>query len=243
MKIIGIIPARFASTRFPGKPLVEIAGRSMIQRVYVQAVKSQALQRVVVATDDQRIYDHVRDFGGEVVMTSTQHQSGTDRCAEALLGYPDFDGLINIQGDEPYIDPTQIDLLAACLARPHVSIATLIKKISHVDELLSRNTPKVVVGTDGQALYFSRQAIPFFRGEENSENWLDAHTYFKHIGIYGFRTELMQKLTTLPLSSLERAEGLEQLRWLEHGFSIHTAETTIETQAIDVPEDLERLKK
>ncbi|MGK6351096.1 3-deoxy-manno-octulosonate cytidylyltransferase [Parapedobacter sp. DT-150] len=241
MKIIGIIPARYASSRFPGKPLVDIQGKSMVQRVYEQATKSERLHEVVVATDDERIFSHVTAFGGKVLMTADTHQSGTDRCAEVLSVYAGFDIAINIQGDEPYIDPIQIELVAGCFENPDVQIATLVKKITALSELYNTGIPKVVVDRTGQAIYFSRQTIPFQRNAP-SQDWLHLHPYYKHIGIYGYRASVLAELTKLPVSSLEKAEALEQLRWVENGYTIQTAETTLETIAVDTPEDLERLK-
>lgn len=240
MKTIGIIPSRYASTRFPGKPLTDIAGKPMIQRVYERAKKSQRLSDVIVATDDPRIFSCVESFGGKAVITADSHQSGTDRCAEVVASCPGFDIAINIQGDEPFIDPAQVDLLIGCFAKPHVKIATLIKQIHTVDELFNTNTPKVVVDDHGQALYFSRQPIPFQRNAPEA-TWLQSHTYFKHIGIYGYRTDTLAALTQLPVSPLEQAESLEQLRWLENGYPVHTAETTHETLAVDTPGDVEKV--
>jgi 3-deoxy-manno-octulosonate cytidylyltransferase (CMP-KDO synthetase) len=241
MNILGIIPARYASTRFPGKPLVDIAGKSMIQRVYEQAKKCPSLTEVMVATDDERIFNHVTDFGGVAVMTSPDHQSGTDRCAEVALQHPQYDVIINIQGDEPYIDPEQITKLAACFTSADVQLATLIKKILTTEELHNPNSPKVLINKQAEAIYFSRSPLPYLRGYEPAE-WLNHHIYFKHIGIYGYRKDILQKVTKLPVSSLERAESLEQLRWIENGYRIKVAETELETFAVDVPEDLERLK-
>ena len=239
MKITGIIPARFASTRFPGKPLIDIAGKSMIRRVYEQAGQCKLLSQVIVATDDQRIYEHVIDFGGQAQLTSALHQSGTDRCAEVALSHPDSDVFINIQGDEPFIDPRQIDLLCRCFDDPAVSLATLIKKITAFSELTSPNTPKVIINKNDEAIYFSRTPIPFQR-DQAVEIWLDKHSYFKHIGIYGYRKEALEQITKLPVSSLELAEALEQLRWIENGFKIKTAQTDLESLSIDTPEDLQR---
>ncbi|GAA4908217.1 3-deoxy-manno-octulosonate cytidylyltransferase [Mucilaginibacter defluvii] len=238
--ILGIIPARYASSRFPGKPLVDIAGKSMIQRVYEQASKCPDLAAVVAATDDERIFEHVIAFGGRVVMTSADHQSGTDRCAEVALQHPEYEVIINIQGDEPYIDPEQITKLAHCFSNPQTQIATLVKQIKTVQELLNANSPKVVINKLSEAIYFSRSPLPHLRGEE-PENWLGFHTYFKHIGIYGYRADVLQQITKLPISSLETAEKLEQLRWIENGYRIQVAETELETHAIDTPEDLKLL--
>jgi 3-deoxy-manno-octulosonate cytidylyltransferase (CMP-KDO synthetase) len=236
MNILGIIPARYASTRFPGKPLVDIAGKSMIQRVYEQAKKCIHLANVVVATDDNRIYDHVRTFG-EAIMTSADHQSGTDRCAEVALQQRQYDVIINIQGDEPFIDPEQISKLAFCFNDTNTQIATLVKKVATEQELFNINSPKVVINKLSEAVYFSRSPLPHIRGKEQKD-WLGQFTYFKHIGIYGYRADVLQQITKLPVSSLERAESLEQLRWIENGYRIKVAETELETFAVDTPEDL-----
>ncbi|MDP9048819.1 MAG: 3-deoxy-manno-octulosonate cytidylyltransferase [Bacteroidota bacterium] len=240
MKILGIIPARYSSTRFPGKPLVDIAGKSMIRRVYEQAKKCAQLADVIVATDDERIFNHVTGFGGMAVMTSPDHQSGTDRCAEVALSYPQYDVIINIQGDEPFINPEQITKLAACFNSPNTQIATLIKKVQSKQELVNQNSPKVIVNNLSEAIYFSRSPIPYIRGQAQ-QNWLRHFTYFKHIGIYGYRADVLHQITKLPVSSLEKAESLEQLRWVENGYKIKVAETELETFAVDTPEDLKNL--
>jgi 3-deoxy-manno-octulosonate cytidylyltransferase (CMP-KDO synthetase) len=241
MKIIGIIPSRYGSTRFPGKPLVEINGRSMIQRVYNQAKKAQSLEEVIVATDDDRIFNHVKSFGGKVIMTSSSHKSGTDRCAEVVDKIDDsFDVVINIQGDEPYIDPEQINQLCGCFADNVIGIATLIKKIDTQDELFNPNRPKVVVDENNFAKLFSRKVIPQIDNIKK-ENWLNDHTFYRHIGIYGFRTPILKIISHLPPSPLEQKEKLEQLRWLENGYAIKVATTTHEAVAIDTPEDLEKI--
>ncbi len=238
--ILGIIPARYASTRFPGKPLVIIDGKPMIQRVYEQALKSD-LDAIVVATDDVRIADAVRSFGGNVVMTSENHPSGTDRCAEALTNFEgEWKAVVNIQGDEPYIQPSQINAIASLL-KNGAPIATLVKKIDNTEELTNINSPKVVLSNKGDALYFSRQPIPFQKGVDIND-WLNHGTYYKHIGIYGYQSTVLPQLTQLKQGVLEMAESLEQLRWLENGYSIMTAGTTENTVAIDTPEDLSRLK-
>ncbi len=242
MNILGIIPARYASTRFPGKPLVDIAGKSMIQRVYEQAKKCNSLSEVIVATDDDRIFNHVNTFGGVAVMSLPRHQSGTDRCAEVALQHPQYDVIINIQGDEPYIDPEQITKVASCFTSTEVQLSTLIKKIETLEELNNPNSPKVIINHQSEAIYFSRTPLPYLRGYEPQE-WLKHFTYFKHIGIYGYRADVLQELTKLAISSLEKAESLEQLRWIENGYRIKVAETELETHAIDVPEDLEKLYK
>jgi 3-deoxy-manno-octulosonate cytidylyltransferase (CMP-KDO synthetase) len=243
VKIIGIIPARFASTRFPGKPLIDIGGKSMIQRVYEQAAKTNCLSDVYVATDDDRIHQHVQAFGGKSIMTSNKHESGTDRCSEVIgLLSVNYDVAINIQGDEPFIDPSQIALLASCFNAPNTDIATLVKKIDSEQDLFNTNIPKVVLNSNAEAIYFSRQTIPYIRGEEQ-QNWLASRTFYKHIGIYGFKTSILKQLTLLPQSSLEKSEALEQLRWLENGYRIKVAITEIENVAIDSPEDLNKIHR
>lgn len=236
MKILGIIPARYASTRFPGKPLVDILGKSMVMRVFEQASKSSQLSKVVVATDDQRIFDHVNKHGGSAVMTATDHTSGTDRCLEALTlseQEETFDAVINIQGDEPYIDPEQITQVAKILQQSDdVQIATLIKKTDKKEELSDPNTVKAVTDISGRALYFSRAPIPFHR-DENA-----GFTAFTHVGIYGYKSSVLKKIAVLPPAPPEKLEKLEQLRWLYHGYTIHTAVTAFESKGIDTPEDL-----
>lgn len=242
MKVIGIIPARYESTRFPGKPLVDIAGMTMIQRVYNQVKHAASLSEVVVATDDQRIFDHVKSFAGNVVMTKKEHQSGTDRCAEVINNISGFDIAINIQGDEPFIDPQQIDLLVSCFQRHEVEIATLVRPIQELSDLENVNKPKVVLNQKSEALYFSRQAIPYMRGADIKE-WLSKETYYNHIGIYGFKVETLKELARLPISKLETTESLEQLRWLDNGYRIQTAVSTHINDAIDSPEDLQDILK
>ena len=241
--ILGIIPARYASTRFPGKPLALIHGKPMIQRVYEQAMKCSSLQHIIVATDDERIDSAVKNFGGNVMMTANNHQSGTERCAEVIQEIAGaFDVVINIQGDEPFIQPAQIELLCASFKNPEIEIATLIKKISHHDELFNPNLVKVVTAENGQALYFSRSAIPHQRNV--SENyWVTNGVFYKHIGIYGYRKDVLMRIVSLPANELEKAESLEQLRWLAHGFHIQTAITDDETIAIDTAEDLHHAEK
>ena len=242
MSILGIIPARHASTRFPAKPLADLGGKSMIRRVYEQAKKSKSLSKVVVATDHEEIYNHVIDFGGEVYMTSPHHASGTDRCYEVLSKETSsFDYVINIQGDEPFIAPEQIDLLASLLDGK-TELATLIKKIDSVEQLLNPNLVKVVLNKDQEALYFSRSVITYFRNQEQAE-WVIHHSYYKHIGLYAYRNDVLEKITRLEISSLEKAESLEQLRWLENGYKIKVKETSIETMGIDTPEDLQNALK
>ena len=242
MKFIGIIPARYASTRFPGKPLADMLGKPMIQRVYERV--EGTLDAVCVATDDPRIHDAVRRFGGNVVMTSDQHRSGTDRCYEAYQKQGEaYDVVVNIQGDEPFIHPEQIQTLKDCFADTHTQIATLVKPFQadadFESALFNPNTPKVVFNKQHEALYFSRSIIPYIRGEKYTE-WLKTHTFYKHIGLYAYKAEALSEITQLPQSPLERAESLEQLRWLENGYKIKVGITQRETIGIDTPADMER---
>ena len=242
MKFIGIIPARYASTRFPGKPLADMDGKPMIQRVYEQ-VKG-ILDAVCVATDDVRIEEAVKAFGGEVVMTSDQHRSGTDRCYEAYCKVGQgYDVVVNIQGDEPFIQPKQIEILKGCFTDDSIQIATLVKPFRPDDDfettLFNANSPKVVLNKNSEALYFSRSIIPYMRGKHYKE-WLPNHTYYKHIGLYAYLATTLQEITRLPQSSLELAESLEQLRGLENGYKIKVGITEQETIGIDTPEDMER---
>ncbi|MCE7059045.1 3-deoxy-manno-octulosonate cytidylyltransferase [Dyadobacter sp. CY343] len=242
MRILGIIPARYASTRFPAKALVDIGGKSMIQRVYEQSSKATKLDRVVVATDDERIQEHVKGFGGLVVMTSPDHQSGTDRCYEALLKIEGtFDYVINIQGDEPFISPEPIDHLAQVLDQK-TELATLVKVIDQEDILFNPNVPKAVLNKKNEVMYFSRQTIPYLRNAEK-EQWLNTHTFYKHIGIYAYRTDVLAEITKLPVSALEKAEALEQLRWLENGYAIKAVITSDDSHGVDTPDDLDRVTK
>lgn len=237
MHILGIIPARYASTRFPAKALADVAGKPMIERVYDQAKKASSLHHVVVATDHPYIFETVKKFGGDVCMTDEHHASGTDRCFEALsLQKEKFDYVINIQGDEPFIQPEQIDLLAGVLSGD-VEIATLVKRITDGQVVSNPNIVKVVFSKQGNALYFSRSSIPYIRGVE-PEQWVNSYTFYKHIGMYAYRADVLEKLTHLPVSDLEKAESLEQLRWLENGFTIKVKETKHETIGIDTPDDL-----
>ncbi|HEV7348112.1 3-deoxy-manno-octulosonate cytidylyltransferase [Telluribacter sp.] len=242
MKILGIIPARYASSRFPAKALVEISGKSMIQRVYEQAAQATRLEQVVVATDDARIFSHVQEFGGRAVMTSPDHQSGTDRCFEALQAIGmQADYVINIQGDEPFIHPNQIDRLAEVLDQ-QTELATLVKVIEDEEILFNPNVPKVVLTRQQQVLYFSRQTVPYLRGLPSSD-WLSSHTFYKHIGIYAYRTDILAAITRLPVSALEKAEALEQLRWLENGYTIRAVITPEDSHGVDTPEDLQRVAR
>jgi 3-deoxy-manno-octulosonate cytidylyltransferase (CMP-KDO synthetase) len=243
-RIAGIIPARYASSRFPGKPLALIGERPMIQWVYEQASKS--LDLVYVATDDKRIFDTVQKFGGKAIMTSPDHLSGTDRCAEAVSLIMKETGIkidiaINIQGDEPFIKPEQIDQLKDCFNEKGTEIATLIRKAEAGEDIFNPNQPKVLIDLKGDAIYFSRAAIPYLRDSEMS-TWTEKHTYFKHIGLYAYRTGTLNKITLLPRSSLEIAESLEQNRWLENGYHIRTAVTLWESIGIDTPDDLNKAK-
>jgi 3-deoxy-manno-octulosonate cytidylyltransferase (CMP-KDO synthetase) len=237
MRILGIIPARFASTRFPGKVLADIRGKSMIQRVYEQALLATTLHKVIVATDDERVKLEAERFHAEVVMTKSDHISGTDRCQEAYqkLGEP-FDFIINIQGDEPFIKPEQIDTLVKCLTQES-ELATLIKKIEEQSILQNTGNVKVVFNTQMEALYFSRQPIPFLRGISPTE-WLSKTDYYEHVGLYAYRVDVLQKICSLQPSTLELAESLEQLRWLENGFRIKVQPTEWDSYCIETPEDL-----
>jgi 3-deoxy-manno-octulosonate cytidylyltransferase (CMP-KDO synthetase) len=241
MKFLGVIPARFASTRFPGKPLADLLGKPLVVRVYERVAGS--VDELVVATDDQRIFDVVRAHGGKAVMTSSDHRSGTDRCFEAYRNQGiTFDVVINIQGDEPFIQLSQIELLKDCFRDEDAQIATLVKPFpagTAFEELLNPNTPKVVLNARRQAIYFSRSVIPYIRGKK-PEEWMESHVFYKHIGIYAYRAEVLEAITALPQSPLEIAESLEQLRWIENGYRIKVGITEEETIGVDTPEDLEK---
>lgn len=244
MKFIAIIPARYASTRFPGKPLAVLGGKPVIQRVYEQV--AGVLDDAVVATDDERIRDAVRAFGGRVEMTSPDHRSGTDRCREAYdrLGV-EYDVVVNVQGDEPFIQPSQLEAVKRCFDDPATDIATLVKPFTEADGLAALenpNSPKVILDAQSRAIYFSRSVIPYLRGVERAE-WLARHTFYKHIGLYAFRTDVLRAVTALPQSALEKAESLEQLRWLENGYKIGVGISEVETIGIDTPEDLEKAER
>ena len=242
MKILGVNPARYASSRFPGKPLADLLGKSMVERVYLQCRKSKHLTEIVVATDHQQIHDHVLAFGGNSVMTSDQHPSGTDRCCEAMtLQKVPFDFVINIQGDEPFIDPQQIDQLCATLDA-QTELATLIQRIINLEQLLSPNEAKVVLNSRNEAMYFSRSPIPFVQKQEQ-KNWVDTGPFYRHVGLYAYRRDILMAITKLPVSPLEKAESLEQLRWIENGYKIKAVETDAEVgMCIDTPEDLEKAR-
>ena len=239
MKVLGVIPARYASTRFPGKPLVDIQGKTMIQRVYEQAMKATSLSKVIVATDDERIFNHVKSFKGEVMMTSNVHQSGTDRCAEVInqLLSEAFDAVVNIQGDEPFINPSQIDSVVEVLKKEQFMIATLVKRIYTEGVIHNPNIVKAVFSSEGKALYFSRSPIPYLRNIPIDE-WLSKGEFYKHIGLYAYKSSVLKEIALLPPSRLEQLESLEQLSWLENGYAIGIAETNLETIGIDTPEDL-----
>jgi 3-deoxy-manno-octulosonate cytidylyltransferase (CMP-KDO synthetase) len=239
--IVAIIPARYASSRFPGKPLADIRGKSMIQRVYEQAAQARLVQEVVVATDDSRIAEHVKGFGGKVVMTASHHPSGTDRCYEALQLLPTaYQYVINIQGDEPFIDPRQIDELAAALSDGTVELATQMIPVDSHELLFDKGEVKIVLNHRNEALYFSRMPIPFIKGVDEKE-WHLHHRYYRHVGMYAYRRDVLKKITQLPVSPLEKAESLEQLRWLENGYSIKCVTTTFDSHCIDTPEDIEKV--
>ena len=242
MKFIGIIPSRYASTRFPGKPLADMLGRPMIQRVYEQV--QYAVDRLYVATDDARIEAAVKAFGGNVIMTSEHHRSGTERCFEAFCKTGESgDIVINIQGDEPFIQLEQLEQLKDCFLTSDSQIATLVKPFSadcdFEKDLLNPNSPKVVINQHKEALYFSRSVIPYIRGQERAK-WPEFHIFYKHIGLYAYRADILKDIVNLPQSPLELAENLEQLRWLENGYTIKVAITHLETMGIDTPEDMEQ---
>lgn len=244
MKFLGIIPARYASTRFPAKPLAVLGGKTVIQRVYEQV--AGILDDAYVATDDERIENTVKAFGGKVVMTSVRHKSGTDRCYEAYTRIGgNYDVIVNIQGDEPFIQASQLQAIKACFDPPSTQIATLVKPFTadnDFEALENVNSPKVVLDRNMKALYFSRSIIPYQRNADKKD-WLKNHVYYKHIGLYAYRAEVLKEITSLPQSSLELAESLEQLRWLENGYSIKAGITEVETIGIDTPQDLERAER
>jgi len=235
--ILGIIPSRYSSTRFPGKPLVDIDGKTMVQRVYEQAKAAKLLADVIVATDNEAIYNHIVSFGGKVVMTGVNTASGTDRCAEVIAKIEEkYDFVINIQGDEPFIHPEQIDELASVL-KPGVELATLVMKTNNIEDILNKNIVKVVLNAKSEALYFSRSPIPYLRNY-NEADWGQNHDFLRHVGIYAYGVDVLNKYSTLIPSSLEKAESLEQLRWLENGYKMSTKETNYQSYGIDTPQDL-----
>ena len=241
MKFIGIIPARYASTRFPGKPLALLGGKPVIQHVYEKV--AAVLEAAYVATDDERIYDVVKSFGGQVVMTRTDHKSGTDRIEEAIekIG-GEWDVVVNVQGDEPFVAKSQLDTICHCFDDPTTQIATLGKPFESMEAVQNPNSPKIVVDNMGFAMYFSRSVIPYVRGKEMS-SWLTHYPFLKHLGIYAYRKDVLRQVTQLPQSSLEIAESLEQLRWLQNGFKIKVGTTDVETVGIDTPQDFERAEE
>lgn len=242
MKILGIIPARWASTRFPQKVLADIGGKSMIQRVYEQARQARKLAKVIIATDHPEILRHAEGFGGEVSMTRPDHPSGTDRCREALDQQPEpYDYVINIQGDEPFVHPEAIDELASLLDGS-TQLGTLVSEIQDASVLSNPNMMKVIFNAHQEAIYFSRTAVPYLRGVPQEE-WLDKHTFYKHVHLYAYRADVLRKITELPVSSLEKAESLEQLRWIENGYPIKVGITRHESLSVDTPEDLEKAKQ
>lgn len=239
MRALAVIPARFGSSRFPGKPLALIGDKPMLQHVYERVSGSGLFEKTIIATDDARIVEAAKSFGAQVAMTSDRHETGTERCAEVLEQLDEkYDVVVNVQGDEPFIHPEPVALLLSLFEDKEVQIGTLVKKMADVAELTSANTAKVVLKANGEALYFSRSPIPYLRGADVS-SWLQGHTYWKHIGIYAFRPEVLKQLVKLPMARLEKAESLEQLRWLENGYNIRTAETTYRMIAVDTPDDLE----
>lgn len=241
MKFTGIIPARYASTRFPGKPLALLGGKPVIQHVYEKV--AAVLEAAYVATDDERIYDVVKSFSGQVVMTRTDHKSGTDRIEEAIekIG-GECDVVVNVQGDEPFVAKSQLDTICHCFDDPTTQIATLGKPFESMEAVQNPNSPKIVVDNMGFAMYFSRSVIPYVRGKEKS-SWLTHYPFLKHLGIYAYRKDVLRQITQLPQSSLEIAESLEQLRWLQNGFKIKVGTTDVETVGIDTPQDLERAEE
>ena len=241
MKVLGVIPARYGSSRFPGKPLIDLKGKSMIQRVYEGAKQCTLFEEVVVATDDQRIFDAVLMFGGKAMMTSQSHPSGTDRCAEVAKTYPQMDVVVNIQGDEPLVDFRQLEQLIKAFDDRETQIATLGNKSVSMDDLLNPNRIKIVVNKAAEAIYFSRSPIPNFHHSKLEP--LSSYPYLRHIGLYAYRSTILSELTALEPTALEQTESLEQLRWLYHGYAIKVVETTIETPNIDVPEDVEKVLK
>jgi 3-deoxy-manno-octulosonate cytidylyltransferase (CMP-KDO synthetase) len=240
-KILGVIPARYASTRFPGKPLVDIWGKTMIQRVYEQCANSNLFDELIVATDDDRIEKEVMRFGGKVMQTNLKHESGTDRCAEVAAKFAnEYDIVVNIQGDEPFVHTNDLALLISSFENESVDIATLAANITSNEELFDANKVKVVFNNKKLALYFSRSTIPFVRGVDQTD-WLSKHNFYKHLGVYAYKSSVLQQLGGLPMGKLESVEHLEQLRWLETGFAIAVQLTDNEVIAVDTPDDLKKI--
>jgi len=245
MNFVAIIPARYGSTRFPGKPLININGKTMVHNVYLQA--SKVFETAYIATDDTRIFNEVISFGGKAIMTMKKHKSGTDRCAEAIekievLENKEFDIIINIQGDEPFIKTEQLNEIKKCFKYKKTQIATLVKPINNKDDIFNPNKPKVVVSNNHEAIYFSRSPIPYLRGQKDNK-WVSKHLYYKHIGLYGYRKDVLKTITKLAPSSLEKAESLEQLRWLENGYKIKVGYTEHESISIDTPRDVDKIRQ
>nr|WKN38309.1 3-deoxy-manno-octulosonate cytidylyltransferase [Tunicatimonas sp. TK19036] len=242
MKILGIIPARWASSRFPQKVLADIGGKSMVQRVYEQALQSEKLSKVIIATDHPEIQQHVKNFGGEVCMTSPDHPSGTDRCREALdLQSESYDYVVNIQGDEPFVQPEAINELASLLDG-QTQLGTLVSEVHDASVLSNPNMMKVIFNVQHEAIYFSRTAIPYLRDVPPDE-WLQRHTFYKHVHLYAYRADILREITKLPVSTLEKAESLEQLRWIENGYTIKVGITHHESLSVDTPADLQKAKQ
>lgn len=243
MKVLAIIPARYASTRFPGKPLAMLGDTSMIMRVYNQVKKVKQLHEIIVATDDKRIYDHVKTHKGNVIMTSAKHKSGTERCGEVMRKLKKkFDVVINIQGDEPFINPQQIRTLIKVFSDNAIDIATLSFRITNAEEIFNPNVVKVVCNKQKDAMYFSRNPIPYFRSEKGIAEpmkWLETFPYQKHIGIYGYKSKTLKKIIQLSPVNIEKTESLEQLRWLHYGYKVRVINTAFESVGIDTPEDFE----
>ena len=240
MKVLGIIPARYESSRFPGKPLIDLKGKTMIRRVYERASECSALSKVVVATDDQRIYDEVASFGGDVMMTSPKHRNGTERCGEVIEANSEYDVVINIQGDEPLIHPKQLERIISVFDQNEVKIATIARKIDNIEAIRNPNRIKVVLDKNQDALYFSRSPIPHV-AQKPHEEWISSTTFYKHIGLYAWRRETLLELLKLSPTELEKSESLEQLRWLENGYKLRCIISDLDTPNIDVPEDVEKV--
>ena len=240
MKVLGIIPARFNSSRFPGKPLATIGGKPMIIHVLERASLCKEISRLIVATDNPIIMDTVIKHGYEAMLTAESHPSGTDRCAEILSKIEDEpDICINIQGDEPFLDPDQLSALISCFKNSDCQISTLKHRINNQEELFSPDAVKVITDKNGKALYFSRSPLPYLR-DQNEESWLSKQDYYRHIGLYGFKAEILKKVSKIEESSLEKAEKLEQLRWMENGFSVFVATSDKPNIAVDTPHDLKK---
>lgn len=240
MRVLGIIPARYESSRFPGKPLIDLQGKTMIQRVYEGAAKCSLLDKLIVATDDERIFNTVKRFGGEVMMTKSSHQNGTERCGEVLEKHGDYDVIVNVQGDEPLINPLQLENLIELFNDKEVAIGTIAKPMNDMADIRNPNRIKVVLDAMNNGIYFSRSPIPHVAGLAH-ENWMDKATFYKHIGLYAWKKEILQELLALPSTALEKIESLEQLRWIYNGYKIRCAISGLDTPNIDVPEDVNKV--